>query len=98
MKRMPRWFGLALFAAVMAAGPAWPMTEAERKAYLEKMLRTLPEVPTFRQWVEKTGELPPDFDALPKVNGLPDPLRFVNGKPVRTAADWKARRAEIREL
>jgi hypothetical protein len=28
---------------------------------------------------------------------LPDPLKFNNGKPVKTAADWKKRRAEIVE-
>src|SRR5262249_31720883 len=43
----------------------------------------------------RTGELPPDFDALPKTNGLPDPLRFLDGRTVKTAEDWKARRAEI---
>ena len=29
---------------------------------------------------------------------LPDPLTFTNGKPVRTARDWKRRRAELIEL
>jgi hypothetical protein len=29
---------------------------------------------------------------------LPDPVKFLDGRPVRTAADWKARRAEIRQL
>ena len=29
---------------------------------------------------------------------LPDPLKFNNGKPVQTAADWDKRRAEIVEL
>ena len=32
------------------------------------------------------------------MNGLPDPLKFLDGRPVRTAADWKARRAEIWQL
>ena len=64
------------------------MTTQERRQYLEKLLKTLPDVPSFRQWLEKTGEIPPDFDAFPKINGL----------PVRTPAEWKARRAEIRQL
>src|SRR5690606_25702496 len=46
----------------------------------------------------RTGELPPDFDALPKVNTLPDPLRFLDGRVVATRADWDARRAEIMAL
>jgi hypothetical protein len=29
---------------------------------------------------------------------LPDPLVFNNGKPVRSARDWKRRRAEILDL
>jgi len=32
------------------------------------------------------------------VNGLPDPLKFLDGRHVRTALEWKARRAEIRRL
>ena len=74
------------------------MTMEERRQYLEKLLQILPDVPSFKQWLDKTGELPPDFDALPRINGLPDPLKFLDGKPVRTAADWKSRRAEIRQL
>jgi pimeloyl-ACP methyl ester carboxylesterase len=74
------------------------MTEAERRQYLEKLLQTLPDVASFDQWLQKSGELPPDFDALPKVNGLPDPLKFLDGRPVRTAAEWRLRRVEIRQL
>ncbi len=74
------------------------MTSEERRQYLEKLLQILSDVPSFTQWLAKTGELPPDFDALPRVNGLPDPLKFLDGKPVRTAADWKSRRSEIRQL
>src|SRR5580700_12104158 len=78
--------------------PASSMTTEERRQYLEKLLQILPDVPSFKQWLDKTGELPPDFDTLPRINGLPDPLKFLDGKPVKTAADWKSRRAEIRQL
>lgn len=39
---------------------------------------------------------PPNYDEA-KVGSyrLPDPLVFANGKPVRNAAEWKARRTEI---
>jgi hypothetical protein len=74
------------------------MTAEERRQYRDKLLQILPDVPSFKAWVDKTDELPPDFDIFPKVNGLPDPLRFLDGRPVRTAEDWKARRAEIRQL
>jgi dienelactone hydrolase len=93
MKRLSQVLALlALFAIVLFALGATP---EERKAYLDKFVQTLPAVPSFNSWLDRTHELPPDFEALPKINGLPDPLRFVNGRTVKTAEDWKARRAEI---
>ncbi len=89
--------GIAL-ALLICSAPASSMTVEERRQYLAKLLQILPDVPSFQQWLDKTGELPPDFDALPRINGLPDPLKFLDGKPVRTAADWKSRRSEIRQL
>jgi pimeloyl-ACP methyl ester carboxylesterase len=75
------------------------MTPEERKAYLDKMVELLPQVQSWTEWQQKTGALPPDFDALPKINTLPDPFLFLDGKRVvKTPEDWKARRAEIREL
>src|SRR5271156_4956559 len=78
--------------------PASSMSEQERREYRDKLLKILPPAPQFQQWLDKTGELPPDFDALPRMNGLPDPLKYLDGRPVRNAADWKARRAEIWNL
>lgn len=77
---------------------SYSMTPEERRDYLAKLLKILPPAPSFQEWLDKTGELPPDYDALPKVNGLPDPLTFLNGRTVKTAADWRARRAEIWQL
>ncbi len=74
------------------------MTEQERRAYLDWMLANLPDVPSWRQWQQTTGELPPDFDALPRHNLLPDPLQFLDGKMVKSPAEWPARRAEILQL
>src|SRR5271156_5599314 len=78
--------------------PASSMSEQERREYRDKLLKILPPAPQFQQWLDKTGELPPDFDALPRMNGLPDPLKFLDGRPVRTPLEWKARRTEIRQL
>jgi len=47
---------------------------------------------------QRTGEIPPDFDAFPRNNFLPDPFTFMNGRAVRNASDWTRRRAEIRQL
>ncbi|HEX4750193.1 MAG TPA: alpha/beta fold hydrolase [Bryobacteraceae bacterium] len=83
-------------AALTLASSASPMTTAQRREYLNKLLQILPDVPSFDEWLKKTGELPPDFDALPRSNELPDPFRFLNGSTVRTEAQWPARRAEIK--
>ncbi|MBN1360221.1 MAG: hypothetical protein JW993_06500 [Sedimentisphaerales bacterium] len=64
------------------ARPAASMTLAERRDYLERLQEILPEVPSWRQWLETSGELPPDFDALPRHNSLPDPRQFLDGRPV----------------
>jgi dienelactone hydrolase len=91
-------FLLPLLLLLPLATPSSAMTEEERKQYLENMLKTLPPVPSFTQWQQRTGELPPDFDALPRHNTLPDPLKFLNGDPVKTPEDWARRRAEIISL
>lgn len=96
--RRPKAASLFAVILILSASSAGAMTPAERREYLEKLQRILPDVPSFRAWLDKTGELPPDFDALPKINGLPDPLTFLDGRPVRSAQDWSRRRAEIRQL
>lgn len=48
---------------------------------------------SFADWTKATDASPPDSDALPKINGLPDPFTFMDGKRrVRNQNDWKARR------
>ncbi len=74
------------------------MTPAERQAHLQWMQAHLPAVPTWNEWQQKTGALPPDFDALPSANFLPDPFTFHDGRTVKMPADWPVRRAEIRQL
>ena len=97
MNIKPLAFAAVLTASLLArAAPA--MTPEDRESYRFMLLLNLPAVPQFDQWVEKSKELPPDFDALPRSNALPDPLAFLDGKPVKTADDWKARRQEILQL
>src|ERR1700691_790618 len=95
---MKKQIACALLTAVALLPSASAMSVEERREYLDKLLKILPPAPQFQQWLDRTGELPPDFDALPRMNGLPDPLKFLDGRPVRNAADWKARRAEIWQL
>jgi hypothetical protein len=74
------------------------MTDEERRDYREKLLRILPEVEAFNEWLDESDELPPDFDALPRINSLPDAFRFLDGRRVETPEDWKIRREEILSL
>lgn len=85
--------------------------EQKRKAYLEEIMR-LQEHPasidsfvshhdkTWVDWVKRTGELPPDFDALPSIPFLPDPLVIDEGGrniPVKNLAQWKQQREYFKE-
>jgi len=58
----------------------------------------LHDAPAWEAWLERTGELPPDFDALPTSALLPDLLTANDGTPVRTPLDWERRRGEVREV
>jgi dienelactone hydrolase len=83
---------------VVLGSPTLAATDAQRRDHLDWMLKNLPDAPAWRAWQLKTGVLPPDFDALPSANFLPDPFKFHDGRAVNMPADWAARRAEIKEL
>lgn len=95
-------FALVLIVSLapLAMQPAaQAMTPQERREYLERLQKILPASEPWRQWLEKSGELPPDFDSLPRRNQLPDPmLDSSNGQHVRTAEEWRQRRSEIQKL
>lgn len=74
------------------------MSIEQRQEHLNWMLNNLPEVTSWNEWQRETGELPPDFDALPRANYLPDPFQFLDGRTVDMPSDWPSRRAEIRQL
>ncbi len=101
---MRRIVPLLVVSVIALAPTARAMTEAERRDYLDHLLKTLLPVPaasglpSFSDWAQADGHLPPDFDALPRQNALPDPLKFLDGRDVKTAADWAARRKEIWDL
>ncbi|HEX7359194.1 MAG TPA: alpha/beta fold hydrolase [Bryobacteraceae bacterium] len=75
----------------------------KRQEELNLMLRVLPKtrVPrtgrinavdrTWEDWQKRTGELPPDFSAMPSQPFLPDPLSGIHNR-----AEWEKRRGEIR--
>jgi dienelactone hydrolase len=81
------------------AGPG--AAAARRQAFLDQLRRILPPSPPWEAWLEKTGELPPDFDSLPSIAGLPDPLlRQVDGclVPVNDAQEWAEQRQALKAL
>lgn len=84
---------------------------AKRRAFLEEIIR-LQEHPasadsfvshhdrTWIDWVKRTGELPPDFDAIPSIPFLPNPLMLDEGGkniPVKTRTQWEQQRKYFRE-
>ena len=55
---------------------------------------------TFGDWLRRTGELPPDFDSMPSIPFLPDPLVVDEGRsnvPVKTMDQWKNKRLWMKE-
>lgn len=85
--------------------------EEIRTDYLEELVR-LQEQPassddfvthhdaTWVDWVERTGALPPNFDALPSIPLLPDPLVIDEGGehiPVETRSQWNEKRQRIKQ-
>ena len=78
----------------------------KRKEYLEQLLLFLPpEQPergrvtvldsTWQGWLKRTGELPPDFDSMPSIPFLPDPLILDEGGkniPITNTSQWNEKR------
>src|ERR1039458_5294176 len=75
----------------------------KRRETLEVLLKILPRRQaeldgrinaydkSWEDWLKRTGELPPDFDAMPSTPFLVDPLEGV-----QTPEQWKQRRQQIR--
>ena len=69
----------------------------KRRAELDRLLARLPESEHFTRWLKESGELPPDFDALPAIYRLQDPLLWDGGGKV-SRAGWPRRREQIARL
>jgi hypothetical protein len=88
----------ALLLAAYAAASG-----ADRSQELQELLKILRPSSTritgrisaqdksWEDWVKRTGELPPDFDALPSVAGLPEP-GFASRQ------EWQRERPRVRAL
>ncbi len=84
---------------------------ARRQSYLRQLQTVLPpERPeqgpvtrmdsTWQRWLQRTGELPPDFDAMPSLPFLPDPLMLDEGGkniPVTSMEMWQQKRQWLQQ-
>jgi pimeloyl-ACP methyl ester carboxylesterase len=70
---------------------------SRRSSRLSSLRRYLRKSEYWDAWLKESGEHPPDFDAMPSIPYLPDPLSF-QGSRIESASQWGARRAEILEL
>ncbi|WP_017257549.1 alpha/beta hydrolase family protein [Pedobacter arcticus] len=62
--------------------------------------RTTWQDSTWKDWLNRSGELPPDFSQMKSIPFLPDPLMQVkDGKDqkITTKADWEVKRVWIKE-
>lgn len=77
---------------------------AVRSAYLAQLRRLLPPCEPWERWLQDSGELPPDYDALPACAELPDPLARELGAAaggharLGETAEWPARREALLRL
>ncbi len=84
---------------------------SRRKMYLKQILSVMPaEKPsrgpvspldaTWQDWLSRTGELPPDFNSMPSLPYLPDPLILDEGRkniPVKTMTQWNEKRTWMKK-
>ena len=98
--------------AVVEQQPTASVTDSVKaEATLDKIVRLLPPDrtsngrvsfldETFQDWLNRTGELPPDFDGMPSIPFLPDPLILDEGRsnvPVKNMDEWKQKRAWMKD-
>ena len=85
--------------------------ESRRRADLEMFLKIFPPSSppvsgrinaydkTWEDWVKRTGELPPDFEAMPSIANLPDPLILTkDGRQIAVTNEalWNSQKQWIR--
>ena len=106
-RRAIRAILLLLYCAAIASAASDAGLE-RRKQYLETLQKILPHTTSTeltgrisafdKSWedaIRRTGELPPDFSAMPSIAGLPDPLLLREGAqtaPITTMEQWRRQR------
>ncbi|MBN2183506.1 MAG: hypothetical protein JW715_16470 [Sedimentisphaerales bacterium] len=84
---------------------------ARRKKYLEILQKLLPPTDSeyrgrinvhdksWEDWLIRTGELPPDFESMPSIPHLPDPLVMLDDHrtPIVSVNQWRRQRELIKQ-
>ena len=105
MKTKPLESRDAFGLSEVEAGSAALRDRLKRSAYLHHLLETFHsdaddkprDAPIWEHWLNASGELPPDFAALPTNAFLPDVLEFDDGRLVESPQDWEQRRDKVLE-
>src|SRR5438876_2791335 len=95
---MKRTWPIVLLALCFASMSLQAQSSTRPKELLEQLRTILPPSEPWEAWLKKSGALPPDFDLLPSIPFLPDPLRFEGGKEVKSREEWPKRRMAILTL
>jgi dienelactone hydrolase len=83
----------------------------KRKEFLNEILKLLPAErlnlghvsfldTSIINWLKRTGELPPDFDKMPSIPFLPNPLILDEGRtniPIKNKEQWEQKRRWMKE-
>jgi pimeloyl-ACP methyl ester carboxylesterase len=81
---------------------ATAQNEAARKVYLETLQDMTPAQKEFSNWLKKSEELPPDFENMPSIPNLPDPLLIdentLDEWSITTPEEWYAHRETLKTL
>ena len=69
-------------------------TREKREQWLREINASIPTCAGWEEWLKRTGELPPDFDAMEPCAELPATI----DESVKNAGDWRKRREVIKGL
>ncbi|GMW02502.1 MAG: hypothetical protein AMXMBFR84_36380 [Candidatus Hydrogenedentota bacterium] len=88
-----------VFCVYLLAASVWADEATRRESTLGQLKRVLQESPAWTQWLEQSGELPPDFDAMPSIPNLPNPLLAHENTPeeyvINTVTEWQVHRETL---
>jgi dienelactone hydrolase len=92
---------LTIFFGILFSVPALGASAEKLREELKQLLQILPKSEPWEKWLAKSGELPPDWDTMPRVPELPDPLLMKKGDTtvrISRKEDWAPRRQQILDL